>query len=165
MIFFLLEAYLPQEKIKICVELPTGRRDSLEFKLSDTIKMVKNKIEVTEGIPAVQQLLKLDGHELEGNHRLSYYDIQEKSAVELIVTSMKIFVRTAIIGGEVRTLSFYVNPSDTVKSVKLKIQEKFRILPEEQRLTYLVDGDLKDELTLTHYNIQNHSRLRLLFRY
>ena len=147
------------------MELPTDKRISLEFKSSDTIKIVKNKIEVKEEIPAARQILKLDGLELEDNRRLSYYDIQAKSTVELIESGMKIFVRTAIIGGEVRMFPLYVNPSDTLKSVKLKIQEKFGILPDEQRLAYLVDGDLKDDLTLTHYNIKNHSRLRLLSRY
>ena len=105
------------------MELQTDKRISLEFKSSDTIKMVKNKIAVTQGIPAARQILKLDGQELEDNRRLSYYDIQAKSTVELIESGMKIFVRTAIIGGEVRTFSLYVNPSDTLKSVKFKIQE------------------------------------------
>ena len=147
--FFLLEAHLPQEKTNICVELPTGKRISLEFKSSDTIKMVKNKIEVTEGIPAARQLFKLDGKELEDNRRLSYYGIQVKSTVELIECGMKIFVRTAMIGGEARTF----------------FQEKFGILPDEQRLMYLPDNDLKDDLTLTHYNIKTHSRLYLFSRY
>ena len=147
------------------MELPTEKRISLEFKSSDTIKMVKNKIEVTEGIPAAQQILKLDGQELEDNRRLSYYDIQAKSTVELIECGMKIFVRTAMIGGEARTFSLYVNPSDTLKSVKLKIQQKFGILPDEQRLMYLPDNDLKDDLTLTHYKIKNHSRLYLFSRF
>ena len=113
------------------MKLPTDKRISLEFKLSDTIKMVKNKIQVTEGILAVRQLLKLDGQELEDNRRLSYYDVQANSTVELIECDMEILEVTAIIGGEERTLSLHVNPSETLKSVKLKIQEKIGILPDK----------------------------------
>ena len=83
--FFLLEVPYP-----LFVKLPTGKRISLEFKSSDTIKMVKNKIEVTEGIPAARQLLKLDGQELEDNRRLSYYGIQAKSTAMLIECGMEI---------------------------------------------------------------------------
>ena len=83
--FFLLEAHCP-----LFVKLPTGKRISLEFKSSDTIKMVKNKIEVTEGIPAVQQLLELDGQELEDNRRLSFYDIHAKSTAMFIECGMEI---------------------------------------------------------------------------
>ena len=147
------------------MELPTGKRISFEFKSSDTIKMVKNKIEVTEGIPASRQLLKLDGQELEDNRRLSYYDIQAKSTVELIEYGMKIFVKTAIIGGEIRTLSLHVDPSETLKSVKLKIQEIIGILPDKQLLITYLNYDLKDDLTLTHYNIQHRHRLYLFSRY
>ena len=125
--------------------------------------MVKNKIEVTEGIPASRQLLKLDGQELEDNRRLSYYDIQAKSTVELI-ECVEILVVSTISGREARTLLLYVNPSETLKSVKLKIQEKIGILPVKQLLGYLSDYDLKDDLTLTHYNIQNRSRLYLFSR-
>ena len=147
----------------ICVKLPTGKRISLEFKSSDTIKMVKNKIEVTEGISASRHLLKLDGQELEDNRRLSYYGIQAKSTVELI-ECMEILLVSTIIGREARTLLLYVNPSATLKSVKLKIQQKIGILPDEQLLMYLSNYDLKDDLTLTHYNIQNRSRLYLFSR-
>ena len=90
MIFFLLDAHVPQGKTNIFVKLPTGKTIILEFKSSNTIKMVKNKIEATEGIPAVRQLLKLDGQELEDNRRLSYYDIQAKSTVKLIEYGMEI---------------------------------------------------------------------------
>ena len=157
--FFLLEAHYP-----LFVKLPTGKRISLEFKSSDTIDMVKFKIQVTERIAADGQILKLDGQELEDNRRLSYYDIQAKSTVELIERAMEIFVVTAI-HGKVRTLSLNVYPSDTLKSVKLKIQGKIGILPDKQILITDFHLDLKDDLSLTHYHIWRGSRLYLFPSY
>ena len=61
-----------------------------------------------------------------------------------------------------RSFAFLVNPNDTIRTMKLKIQGKTGIRPELQRLTF--DGDLKDDLTLQHYNIQDRSILRLFLK-
>ena len=67
-----------------------------------------------------------------------------------------------MIGRNVRTLALLVDPNDTIRKVKSKIQEKIGILPELQRLAF--DGDLEDDLTLQHYNIQHRSTLRLFLK-
>lgn len=67
-----------------------------------------------------------------------------------------------MIGRNVRTLALLVDPNDTIRKVKSKIQGKIGILPELQRLAF--DGDLKDDLTLQQYNIQHRSTLRLFLK-
>ena len=52
---------------------------------SDTILEVKYKIEDKEGIPTGQQRLIIPGQELEDDHTVSDYDIQNDSTVYLVL--------------------------------------------------------------------------------
>lgn len=54
-----------------------------------------------------------------------------------------------------------VEPSDTVKSVKQKLQEKTGIAPANQRLLF-ASKQLEDVGTLANYNIQKGSTLHLV---
>lgn len=55
-----------------------------------------------------------------------------------------------------------VEPSDTITSVKAKIQEKKQIPPKEQRLMF-AGKPLEDRRTLSDYKIQNDDTLYLIF--
>lgn len=60
------------------------------------------------------------------------------------------------------TTSYIVNPSDTIGSIKDLIYKDALINPHYQRLTYNNDSeDLEDNKTLSDYNIQDNSTLRL----
>lgn len=72
---------------------------------------------------------------------------------------MQVFVKTLI--GQTITLEVY--PSDTVRTLKEKIQEKDDIPPDQQRLIY--NGrQLEDEKKISYYDIQNLSTIHLLMR-
>ena len=72
---------------------------------------------------------------------------------------MQVFVKTLI--GQTITLEVY--PSDTVRTLKEKIQEKDDIPPNQQRLIY--NGrHLEDEEKISYYDIQNLSTIHLVMR-
>ena len=79
------------------------------------------------------------------------------SRLEGVSTAMPIFVKT-LTG---RTIVLEVEPSDSILSIKQKIQENEGIPLDQQRLTF-AGGSLDDSRTLFDSNIQRESNLQVL---
>ena len=128
---------------------------------SDTIFHLKLKIQDMEEINPIRQILFFGGKELADKETLFDCNISCDSTLDLVLSSnedKQIFVRTF----SCKTYTLDIQPSDTVRDIKLMIQMREEIKPDQQRLMF--NGkELEDGLFLKH-EIPERSILYLVTR-
>ena len=151
--------YVQVSLLEIFVQVMHQEIITLEVDSSDTIGNLKEKIKDKKGFPAEEQCLFFQREELKDDRTVSDYKIQNKSTVILSLQTYRLEV--TILSEGTRLVTLEVNPSDSILELKREIQNITGVPPRKQSLRF--DGiELKNELTIFAYNIQNKSYINLV---
>ena len=149
-----------EESKRITIHMTSGESFSLEIREEESIYNIKQRIERREGIPVAQQSLTLGGKEvLKDIMTVTNSGILKSKDIYLIVRrDMQIYINN-LTGYASFTLN--VNTTDTVQQVKIQIQDREKLLPRFQRLTF-AGIKLEDDRSLADYNIQKESTINFM---
>ena len=150
--------------MQIFVKTFTGNGKTLTLSVdpSDTIEYVKAKIMGKETGSSDHQCLIFARKPLHCRLTLSNYNIQNNSTLHFGLPDMYIYIKRDAFP----LYLLVVEQSDTIKTVKLKIFDKFGIKPDCQQLFY--NGRQLErrshKRTLSDYHIKKESTLELVFQ-
>ncbi|XP_037464840.1 ubiquitin-60S ribosomal protein L40-like [Triticum dicoccoides] len=162
--------------MKLFVETLAGKTITVKVDPSDTINVVKAKIQD-------QQRLTFGEKELEDRRTVADYSIQDESSLRLDLRYQRKRKQPSVMRGEQpksakkkrieyqiflkglvdNTTALEVAYSDTVRRVKEMIRDRQGIPVDEQRLIY-AGKQLEDGRTMDDYGIKKETTLHLLLR-
>ena len=150
----------------LLIKRVTGENFILDVNYSDTITKVKEEIQLKKGIlPKIQKLCSKWGSEtLKENKTIAdYINRDYDQYLNLYVKGDNYQINVQY----VNKLNFKLNvePFNTIRDIKNKIQEKIKIDPGKQILIFIKNKEeLKDDATLGDYNIESSCTLLLYLR-
>ena len=145
----------PSAVMSVLIKTLTGESVSVKVGKSEAINDLKIKIQARLGITPEQQRLLFEGVPLNDDGALNDYNIREGATLYIVrrIQSYEVCIKISNNGDTINAL---VNTEETVKDLKLKIQEKEGIPIDHQQLTF-ADQQLEDDQCLSYYGIGRES--------
>jgi hypothetical protein len=149
--------------IRVHVITPDNRVVTLHVLSSSPISQIKNRVQEVLNIPTRQQRLYYNGQNLHPRKTVSFYNIRRESGIRLVIRP------TGPFNVNVRQLSsgvvsvIQINPSETIVNLKLRVQDRTQIAPNDQILLFK-NRRLNVGRTTTYYGIQPGSVIDLVRR-
>jgi len=157
-----------QGTIKVFICPQSGRVFSLDVRPQTKVKSIKKQI-MTKACLTSYPTLLFSGCVIEDGYCLDDYGIGNGStihsfsqlpvSVPLSTGDTQIFVKTLT----ARTVTLYVDPNESVDTIKKIIQSMEGVPPDQQRLIF-AGTQLEDGHTISDYHIQRDSTLHLVLR-
>ncbi|CAG9322895.1 unnamed protein product [Blepharisma stoltei] len=158
----------------IIILFKTGHAFPLEVHATDTVADVKNQISKWELIPTARQRLKFSGRRLLNHETMAGINVKKGDILEFCLISNNsrqapqtpsnpsgneslIYLKSM----EGRTIKLYIDLTESVKSLKLKIMDAKGIVPREQRLILNGQEMIEIDRSLESYGVHNESTIRL----
>ena len=141
------------------IRFHSSRMHIVHFNSSDTVMDVKLKLHEAAHVGDIKRLT-FQGRQLSDEEKLTDCNIQKQSTIhfeerhqyDLMEMNIK------LLSGDPITLQVEKDGSESIKSVKLMIQEKLSMPVEEQQLRF--EGkEMKDDRLLKDYNIKRDRKL------
>ena len=146
--------------VEIFVKMSTGIDVRFKFIKSNTIKNVKERIQLSDDIPCKMQRLFFLDRLLEDKYTLSDYSIENGSILDCDVLPISVDIKMP---NEDDYITLAVGPNDSIAKLKsmIKVEKGF---PVDEQLIVYNERNLEDDRTVSDYNIQDKSTLDLVLR-
>jgi len=150
-------------RIRVFIKSLSGETSVLEVKSSDTVALVKAKVEEKTGTPAKMMRLVLKDKQLEDHRTVAWYKMVDDCVLYKIVKStsdFKISVMT-LMG---KKIDLEVSSDNKICALTQQIQDREGIAPEKMRLIYKGKGIQDSLLTLGELGIREGHVIILLMK-
>ena len=143
--------------VNINVEMPDGRKHTVEISPSESIASVKDKIADCSGMASIRQVLKYNGEELPNSATVKKTGLEDGSTVKVEIFKVPVTVNTH----DGRKLQVMVDPTQKLSAFKKQLENDSGLAPANQKLTLEGNPLSDDDKTLSDYGVKAGSEFDL----
>lgn len=150
------------EIISIGIELESGKKYGINVvNHLYLVKTIKIKLHKIAHIPVSEQKLYFNDVFLEDNKMIDYYKIEYNSILKLYTSNITVTVERPLFK---TNETYQVKPYNTIKELKMKIEQKQNINHLNQSLRLLTTELENDKKTLNYYSVKDKSNISLYYK-